>query len=55
MEAAECELWWLYTSMEIMKVVVDIPVQRDLPGREAGPVQNLIVTMFDGYICQWRL
>ena len=26
LEAAECELWWLYTSMEIMKVVVDIPV-----------------------------
>ena len=26
LEAAECELWWLYTSMEIMKVVVNIPV-----------------------------
>ena len=26
LEAAECELWWPYTSMEIMKVVVDIPV-----------------------------
>ena len=26
LEAAECELWWLYTSMEIMMVVVNIPV-----------------------------
>ena len=26
LEAVECELWWLYTSMEIMKVVVNIPV-----------------------------
>ena len=26
---------------------VDIPVWRNLPGREAGPVQNLMVTVFD--------
>ena len=26
LEAAECELWWLDTLMEIMKVVVNIPV-----------------------------
>ena len=26
LEAAKCELWWLYTSMEIMTVVVNIPV-----------------------------
>ena len=26
LEAAECELWWLYMSMEIMMVVVNVPV-----------------------------
>ena len=36
-------------------MVVDIPLQRNLPGREAGPVQNLMVTVCGGYIRQWRL
>ena len=43
--------WWLcvviYTSMKIMMVVVNIPVYRNLPGREAGPVQNL------WWLCWW--
>ena len=26
LEAAKCELWWLYRSMEITMVVVNIPV-----------------------------